>query len=114
MIVFPRIIRNIAIFLVFLAFFAYLIFYLKNILSAPDLNIIYPDKNLTTAERTIIIEGKTSPLAEIKINGETVLNSGNGRFTKEISLKEGLNNIIISAKKKHSRESTVSRQILLQ
>lgn len=114
MMVFPNILRNIAILLVFLAFFAYLIFYLKNILSAPYLNISYPDKNMTVTERTIVVEGETSPLANIEINGEEVLNSENGHFSKEVALKEGLNNIVIKAKKKHSKEKTVSRQILLQ
>lgn len=114
MIVFPNILRNLAIMLIFLAFSAYLIFYLKNILSAPYLNISYPDKNMTVTEKTIVVEGETSPLADIEINGEEVLNSKNGHFSKEVPLKEGLNNIVIKAKKKHSKENTVSRQILLQ
>ncbi len=114
LIVFPNIVRNIAIVLIFLTFFAYLVFYLRNILSAPDLEIIYPDKNLTTTEHNIVIEGQTSPLAEVRINGEEVLNGEDGYFTKEIPLKEGLNSIVIKAKKKHSKENSVSRQILLQ
>ncbi len=111
--VFPKIIRNSLVIMAFLAFALYLALYLKNILSAPHLEITYPEKNITTSENRLIISGKTSSLAQVEINGEETINN-DGNFTKEIILKQGLNNIIIKAKKKHGREASVSRQILLQ
>jgi len=112
--VFPKIIRNILFFLSVIICFLYLIFYFQRIVSAPSLTIIYPEKNLLIKNISIDIKGQADKEAEIKINGELVLNNNNGLFSQTINLKKGLNTITISAKKKYSRESTATRQILVE
>jgi cytoskeletal protein RodZ len=113
-IIFPKIIRNTLIALAVLICFLYLIFYFKKIIFPPFLEITRPEKNLLTADSYMTITGSTEPEAEVKINQETVLNNNNGRFSQTVNLKKGLNNIIITAKKKYSRENTVTRQILVK
>ncbi|MFA5184536.1 MAG: helix-turn-helix domain-containing protein [Patescibacteria group bacterium] len=113
-IIFPRIIRNILIAAAVLICFLYLTFYFKKIIFPPTLNIIEPEKNMLTTKDSILIKGETEPGAEIKINGEIVLNNDNGNFSQSINLKKGLNNIVITAKKKYSREKIVNRQILVE
>jgi cytoskeletal protein RodZ len=112
--VFPKIIRNILFFLSVIICFLYLIFYFQRIVSAPSLTIIYPEKNLLIKNISIDIKGQADKEAEIKINGELVLNNNNGLFSQTVNLKKGLNTITISAKKKYSRESTATRQILVE
>ncbi|MHB8903643.1 MAG: helix-turn-helix domain-containing protein [Patescibacteria group bacterium] len=112
--VFPKIIRNALLFLSVLICFLYLIFYFQRIISAPELTIVYPEKNLLIKETSIEIKGQTEKEAEIKINGELVLNNNNGIFLQAVNLKKGLNTITISAKKKYSKESIVTRQILVE
>lgn len=111
-IIFPRLVRNLLISLAVLICFLYLIFYLKKIVWAPSLEISNPATNIPWTTSTITVSGQTEKEAEVKINGETVLNNHNGLFSQTINLKKGLNNIIITAKKKYSRERTVTRQIL--
>ncbi len=113
-IVFPKLIKNIILFLVFLACLSYLALYFKKIVFPPELTIYQPDKNLKTSENFITIKGVTEPEAEININGETVLNTNNGNFETIINLKKGVNNIVITAKKKYSGEASISRQILVE
>jgi len=113
-IVFPKLFKNILLFLVFLACLLYLAFYLKKIIAPPELVIYQPDKNFKTTENFIEIKGFTEPEAEVNINGETILNTDQGKFSSKINLKKGVNNITVTAKKKYSGEASVLRQILVE
>lgn len=113
-IIFPKIIRNLLIISAIIFCFLYLSFYFKQIISPPKLIITRPETNLALSATNIEISGQTEKEAEITINGELVLNNNDGYFSQTINLKKGLNNIIIKAKKKYSREQTVTRQILVE
>ena len=113
-IIFPRIIRNLLIIGAIAFCFLYLIVYFKKIVLAPELIITQPTSNLALTSTNITISGQTEKEAEVTINGEIVLNNNAGNFSQTINLKKGLNNIIIKAKKKYSREQTVTRQILVE
>jgi cytoskeletal protein RodZ len=113
-IVFPKLIKNIVLILIFLACLLYLAFYFKKIVFPPDLNVYQPDKNLKISENFIEIKGETEAEAELSINGEAILNTNRGNFSTTINLKKGLNNIIIKAKKKYSSEAIIIRQILVE
>lgn len=114
-IVFPKLIKNIILITVFLACLLYLALYFKKIILPPELTIYEPNKNLKISENFIVIKGLTEPEAELSINGEQILNtSKDGSFETSINLKKGINNIIITAKKKYSSEALVLRQILVE
>ncbi len=112
--VFPKLIKNITLILIFLACLLYLAFYFKKIIFPPELNVYRPDKNLKISENYIEIKGITEPEAELSINGEAILNTNRGNFSTTINLKRGLNSIIIKAKKKYSSEAIILRQILVE
>lgn len=114
LLVWPKIIKNILIAAAILICFLYLIFYFKNIVTAPDLIITQPDKNILTKANTITILGQTEPEAEVRINGEIVLNNNKGVFSQTVNLKKGLNSLTISAQKKYSRAQLITRQILVE
>lgn len=111
---FPKLIRNIVLILILLAFLGYLAFYLTRIVSAPELVVFEPSGNLKTTSTVWEISGHSEPEAEIRVNGEEVLSTKSGDFTLLVNLKKGLNNITISAKKKYSSEAIVERQILVE
>lgn len=112
--IFPKIIRNLAIGLGVLICFLYLIFYFKKIVLPPELIVSQPEKNLMIKESSILVSGTTEKEAEIKINGELILNNNNGVFSQTVNLKKGVNTLTISAKKKYSQENVVTRQILVE
>jgi cytoskeletal protein RodZ len=112
--VFPKIVRNIILGLIFLVFIFYLGFYFRNITTPPNLQITNPVQNVMLSDNKITLQGVTDPGAEITINREMVLTDKNGNFQKDISLKKGLNTLEIIAKKKYSRENIVIRQIIVE
>lgn len=112
-IIFPKIVRNILITLIVLAFFLYLLFYFKNLILAPNLNIIYPESNLMISESSIEIIGKTDPGSDLSINEQAILPDEDGNFSKLIYLKKGMNTISVSAKKKYSKENVIIKQVLV-
>ena len=114
LLIWPRIIKSILISTAILICLLYLVFYSKNIVAAPALSISQPDKNMLTASSSITIAGETEEEAEVRINGEIVLNNDKGHFSQTINLKKGLNTVTVTAKKKYSREQTVTRQILVE
>ena len=111
--VLPKIIRNLAAALAVCLCLLYLLFYFKKIVSPPELAIVSPANNLATSSLTFVIEGRTDKEAEVRINGELVLNNHAGAFSQMVNLKRGMNEITITAKKKYSREKTINRQILV-
>jgi cytoskeletal protein RodZ len=112
--IFPKIIRNLLLGLGVLICFLYLIFYFKKIILPPDLTVSQPEKNLMIQESSILVAGKTEKEAEVRINGELILNNNDGNFSQTVKLKKGVNTLTISAKKKYSQENVVLRQILVE
>jgi cytoskeletal protein RodZ len=114
LIIFPKIFRNALVALIILICLFYIAFYLKNITAPPALNIESPAANSVQHDYSAVIKGQTEPESEVNVNGQTILIDKQGKFSQNISLRQGVNIIIISAKKKYSREQTVTRQILVE
>ena len=60
----------------------------------------------------MVIKGQTKPEVQLTINNELVLLDENGSFSQTINLINGLNNLEISAKKKHSKTKIIEIAIL--
>lgn len=114
LIIFPNIFRNIMVVLAIVTCVLYLGIYLKKITAAPNLVITDPSGNQVQKEMSINILGETEPESEVAINGQAVLIDKSGLFSQSIILKKGVNIIVVKAKKKYSREQTVTRQILVE
>jgi transcriptional regulator with XRE-family HTH domain len=114
LLVFPKIIRNIIISVLIVSLFSYLAYYLLKSKEMPQLLIFQPERDLITQEREIKVEGKSTIGAEIRINGELVLADENAYFNETIYLKQGVNEIEISAKKKYSQKNIIERKIIVQ
>jgi len=114
LLVFPKIIKNIFIILFVLALFAYLGFYLSNILSLPKLIVYTPPDNLITTDNFINVTGEAKSQTQIMINGNLALKNNSGYFEEKVELKKGINEIIISAQNKYSQEKIIKKQILVK
>lgn len=110
----PKIIRNAVLFLLVISLFFYLGYYFLKSKERPELLIYQPKEDIITANRQIILEGKSDAEAEIRINGELILADENGYFSETIYLKLGLNEIKVSAKKKYSQKNIIERKIIVQ
>ncbi len=110
----PRMLRRSVVALILLLILLYLGIEAKRIVSPPVLLITSPAGDIKTTDRAITIVGKTEPEASVSINGEAIIPKSTGEFSEEIQLTEGLNTIIITAKKTHSAEQRVQRNILVE
>ena len=104
--------RAIVISLVILLVLTYFGFGIKRTLFLPEIKIIAPEDNLVTDELFLRVEGNASPGAEVFINNSPVSEVKEGYFSESIVLAPGLNNLKISAKKKHSPERVIWRSVI--
>lgn len=110
----PKIIRNVVIVSLALICLVYLGYRMGKIMSPPTLSLYYPEENLVTDRNDIIVSGMAEAESEIIVNGEPVLSDKDGNFSKKINLKEGVNTVTVTAKKKFGRENIIIRQILVK
>lgn len=106
-------IRRISILLGIVAIFTYLGLELKTLLAPPPLELNSPPQGLTTSNKTIEIAGKTIPGAIVEVNGEKLPSQTSGEFKQLVVLGGGINTITVSAKKRYSKPTVISRQVFI-
>ncbi len=110
----PRILKFIGISLVVLIGLGYVGFEVMRIFSPPRLTVSSPGDNLTVSEVTIPVTGSTEPDITLTVNGKQIYLDEKGNFSEIVSLQAGLNVITVSAAKKRSKPTVVTRRILVQ
>ncbi len=108
----PKVIKVALISFLIFIFLGYLAWEINNIIAPPEINIWEPKNNFKTADSSIVIRGNTKPEVQLTINNELVLLDKDGNFNQTINLVAGLNNLQISAKKKHSQANNLELVIL--
>lgn len=83
--------------------FGYIGFQIYKFQSPPRLEISQPANEAEFTEETIIVKGETESDAIVEING-TIVETQEGEFEKEITLKEGPNIITVRASKTNTLE----------
>jgi hypothetical protein len=86
---------------------------ITNIGRPPQLTIYDLPDQITIAEHSITLKGKTDPEAQVTINGQQITIDKQGNFSEIISLRSGLNSLKIATKSKHSKERVIYKQILV-
>lgn len=101
--------------LVSLALIAFLGSRIYAVVNPPLLTITHPANNTLNLHNQFSLEitGQTNPEALVTINNQVLNADLNGNFTQMISLKKGLNQITITAKKKHGLSTVVQRTIIV-
>ncbi|MFB6225980.1 MAG: helix-turn-helix domain-containing protein [Candidatus Paceibacteria bacterium] len=84
----------------------------EEILQPPPLTLSAPSESFSTSKDKISIRGKTGKEVMLSINGKKISHNTKGMFEKEIELNEGLNTIIIKAKKEHGKTTTKIRHVV--
>lgn len=110
----PHLLRNLIIFLVIAACFAYLGLEIKKIVTPPFLEITSPADNIVIDKNSIEILGKTEPESTVTINGQEVFLNADGNFQEKVELVEGINTIEISSQKKQSKKNIIYRHVQVE
>jgi hypothetical protein len=82
------------------------------ITALPSLALATPADGTLSAVPTVSVSGLTERGTELRINGELVYLSADGKFSEAVNLHRGLNIIKIAAKKVHSDEQVLYRRVL--
>lgn len=99
-------------FLIITAFVGFLVFeYQRNILH-PELSVLNPVENGKMTSSTLQVKGKTDKENKIFVNGDEVSVGDNGEFETIISLKVGINKIVIKAINNYQKLTEIERFIL--
>ncbi len=110
----PKIIRRAVAGTLLMSFFVYLLFQLHQSFRPPELTLYTPEANLITRNFTTTVRGRTESEVDVWINGKMILTDQTGNFQELVELKTGVNSIEVRARKKHSRERIISRNILVE
>lgn len=113
MVVTPKLIQSALLAVVVLGIAAYFGFEIKTIIAPPDITLAAPRDGMVTTERRITVEGKTENEVSLRINGKQVNLDDRGNFKDTLDLQEGPNTIIVVGAKKHSKEMTVTRRVIV-
>lgn len=111
---FPFLTRIFGVFLILAIFGGYFGMQIKRIIDPPLLVIHSPDKDSPLYDRAVTITGQADKEAQVFINGKAVMSNEQGEFTESLSLETGVNEVIISAKKKHGKTRQETRYIMVR
>lgn len=114
MISLPKILKNTFIFSIVLVCLLYIGFKVEAIISPPELEILYPSVDILTKDKFITIQGRTLDGTHVIINDQNVLIGEDGKFSQKINLRDGINEITITAKKDHSKDNSITRRVVVQ
>lgn len=88
--------------------FVYLYAQVNNFVSAPRLAILKPTDGALVNGISTHVVGVAEKDALVFINDQKVLVNENGEFSEDVSVKPGLNMIIVKARSKFNKEATAS------
>ncbi len=97
--------------LVALIAIVYIGFEIRSVLAPPYLNLTEPLADITVEGNSVVISGTGEIGAEVYINNQPVLADQNGNFTETLLLSPGLNVVEVSAENKFDKVSKITRKI---
>lgn len=108
----PRIIARLAVVMVGLTVLGYMGWQIQSAVRPPLLLVNAPHDGFVAREAALTIQGQAEAEATVTINGEPIYTTGDGYFREIISLQSGLNEVRITATKKHGRKTELVRQVI--
>ncbi|MBI3443458.1 helix-turn-helix domain-containing protein [Candidatus Woesebacteria bacterium] len=101
-------------FFVFLLVVVYLFFQYIRFVNPPLLTVDTPKDGAFLSQAKIVVSGSTDPNATLKVNNQPVLVEDSGKFSEEIEVLEGENEIEIKAVSRARKETIVKRKIKVE
>ncbi len=87
----------------------------RSIFTLPELIVDAPtDAQLLTSSVTAVVGSVRGRGAEVRVNGDLVYPDDQGNFRLDVDLQQGVNLIKIAAKKPHSAERVLYRQVVVR
>lgn len=106
--------RLLAVGLIVLAALVYFGIQIQKIILPPKLTILTPATDVMAKVPQILLSGQTEPGVNVQVNNLNVNVDPQGRFKETIDLQPGVNTLVVTAQKKRSRQTVVTRRVLVQ
>lgn len=90
---------------------SYLVFQYSQFVSPPLLEIVEPTENQIVTEQWALVRGRTDPEATVVANSQPLLVNNQGVFEEEIGVAKETKEIIIIARSRSGKETTIRRTI---
>lgn len=85
-----------------------------NIVTPPKITVIAPVDGMVTTDPSVTVSGRTESEVTLRVNGKEVTTDSDGFFQDTLELADGLNVIKVVGAKKHSKETVVTRRIIVE
>lgn len=96
-----------------IVFIGYLLFQYRYAFLSPALSISSPKENAVVSQ-DVTVSGKTDSEATVVVNNDSVSLTPDGKFVKQLTLFPGKTTIVVKAKNRSGKESTVKRDITVR
>jgi cytoskeletal protein RodZ len=110
----PRLTFLLGVIVASLIIVGYLGFQYVNFITPPNLNVEFPAEDQVITQETLEVSGETDPEATIRVNNQPVIVNDDGKFTTEIEIFEGTKEVIVVARSRSGKETTVVRKIKVE
>ncbi|MBP9695247.1 MAG: helix-turn-helix domain-containing protein [Candidatus Magasanikbacteria bacterium] len=110
----PMLIRTLCFTAAIFLLIGYLGLEVKKSIDPPNLTLYSPPDGFITTGQSLTVRGETEHEVELSINGESIVPGNDGSFAEQVYLSSGVNTLIISAKRKHGKTTTITRNIILK
>lgn len=94
-------------------FIGFLLFQYRAAFIAPPLNVTSP-KDGAVFSQNVTVSGKTDSDSTVIVNNEVTALDNNGAFTKQLAFFPGKAEIVIKARNRFGKETTVTREITIK
>jgi cytoskeletal protein RodZ len=84
----------------------------RAISTPPPLEILEPADGLRLEEPMVTIRGTTLPESTVEVNGRQAIVQPDGTFSLRLDVPRGTTLVIVTSKKRHSREVTSARRVV--
>jgi len=107
-----KIVKFLPIILVTVGVVGFLIYQIKSFVGAPYLKLDNPAVDLITKDASIKVEGSGRHNSYITLNGKEIYLGKDGKFSEELYLNNGVNEIRVEAKSRLGKTTTIIRRII--
>lgn len=98
----------------FLGVLGYIIYQVLGFASAPYLLIKSPQNGDVVYQNQVTVYGKTSPFANLSLNGQSLPADKDGNFEQSVKLNDGTNNITVSAQSRFNKKTEKDFVVILK
>jgi|GEM_PF-6681093 len=82
------------------------------LISPPSINLDSPADGFVTGNSSVEVRGKTEENTDVSINGISILTEPDGSFSSQVPLKQGVNDLIITATNRLAKQTSVHRTVV--